>query len=125
MTEDTDPATLKPLLDTLLPGAGDWPPAGEVISEVALPEDAKVLARRVAALPSEARAAEVAAYEASDPAAFAALYRAVADAYYATPEAARILARRASAGPPDPTGPSFDPRLLDRVVAERRGQRRL
>ena len=109
------------LLDALIPGDATWPPASAVLADVPVPEAARSLAA-MAALPPAERATEIARFEAEAPAAFAALYHAVADAYYATPEVALIVARLADAGPSD-SGP-FDPALLAGVVAEGRARRR-
>lgn len=94
-----------------------------MIGEVPLTEAAQTLAHEVAQLPHEARESAVAAFERVHPDDFAALYRAVADAYYATPQVAAILAARASSGPQEPA--PFDPRLLTGVIKEQRGKRRL
>ncbi|MEM8663056.1 MAG: hypothetical protein AAGF49_02895 [Pseudomonadota bacterium] len=111
------------LLDTLLPGDSDWPPASNVIGEIALSEAGEALALRVDELPETAREGAVAAFESAHPESFAELFGAVTDAYYATPEVAAVLAARASSGPQEPA--PFDPRLLDGVRTERRGRRRL
>ena len=124
MIDDTDPP-VNALLDALLPGGGDWPPAGDVIRSEVLPHAVHQLAREVAGLSQDERIAAIAAFEANQPADFADLYHAVTDAYYATPEAAQVLQKRAAAGPPDTSGPPFDRTLLDGVVTERRGRRRL
>jgi len=112
------------LLDALIPGDAIWPAASAVLVDapVSVPEAARRLVAMVAMSPAEL-AAELARFEAEAPAAFAALYHAVADAYYATPEVTLIIARLAGAGPPD-VGP-FDPAMLAGVVAEGRGRRRL
>ena len=112
------------LLDALIPGDATWPRASAVLArdEVPVPEAARPLIA-VASLPPAERSAELARFEAEAPVAFAALYHAVADAYYATSEVAQIIARLADAGPPD-SGP-FDPALLTGVVAEGRARRRL
>lgn len=124
MTHAPEP-DLKALLDTLLPGDGSWPAAGDVITPEALPEAVHDLARQIAGLSRDARIDAVAAFEATHPAAFGTLYHAVADAYYATPEAARVLHARAAATAPDTSGPQFDKSLLEGVLAGQRGKRRL
>ncbi|MEM7444897.1 MAG: hypothetical protein AAF414_16360 [Pseudomonadota bacterium] len=110
------------LLDALIPGDATWPAASGVLTDVQVPESARPLVAK-AALPPAELVAELARFEAEAPAAFAELYHAVADAYYATPKVAQIIARLADAGPPD-NGP-FDPALLAGVVAEGRARRRL
>jgi len=122
---DATERDLRTLLDTLLPGEGDWPPAGDVVSTAALPDAIHDLARQVAGLSKDARTDAIATFEAAQPEAFADLYFAVADAYYATTQAARVLKDRAAAGPPDTSGPPFDRTLLKGVVAGQRGKRRL
>jgi hypothetical protein len=127
--DDTTGLDMTALFDTLLPGHGDWPAASGVLAGDALPEAAQPLARdlaaRLAGLPPDAHVAALKDAETAKPDAFAELYHAVADAYYASPEVAGILWERAAAGPPDPSGPVFDRRLLDGVVAGQRGRRRL
>lgn len=112
------------LLDALIPGDAIWPAASAVLADdpVPVPEAARPLIA-VASLPPGERSAELARFEAETPTAFAALYHAVADAYYAAPEVAQIIARLARTGPPDPG--SFDRRLLAGVMAEGRARRRL
>ncbi|MEO1226336.1 MAG: hypothetical protein AAFX92_19115 [Pseudomonadota bacterium] len=112
------------LLDALIPGDATWPAASAVLADdpVPVPEAARPLVA-VASLPPAERTAQLTRFEAEAPAAFAALYHAVADAYYAAPEIAQIIARLADAGPRD-SGP-FDPALLTGVVAEGRARRRL
>lgn len=113
------------LLDTLLPGDGDWPAAGtltglagQVISDAA-PE------RLLAALPAgfaegdvEAREAALRALESAEPAAFERLVAAVYLAYYTHDAVRAVLERLAGyeARPPQPLGydlPPFDERSLD------------
>lgn len=110
------------LLDALIPGDATWPAASAVLADVQVPEAARRLLAK-AALPPAELVAELARFEAKAHAAFSELYHAVADAYYATPEVAQIIARLADGGPPD-SGP-FDPALLAGVVAEGRARRRL
>ena len=112
------------LLDALVPGDATWPRASAVLtrSEVPVPEAAASFVAKADLRPAEL-VAELERLEAEAPADFAALYHAVADAYYATPEVAQITARLADAGPPD-SGP-FDPALLTGVVAQGRARRRL
>jgi len=112
------------LLDALIPGDATWPAATAVLAgvQIPVPEAARSLVAEAAMPPAEL-IAEVARFEAEAPAAFAALYHAVADAYYAEPRVAQIIARLADAGPPDCE--PFDPALLTGVVAEGRARRRL
>ncbi len=113
------------LLDTLLPGDGEFPPGGSL----GLPLDrhdrfgpplAAVLARLpdgFESLPPEARAEAVAQAEAADPAGFAAMLTGAYSLYYTHPEVSAVLHRLFghSGAPPQPLGhplPPFDPALL-------------
>ena len=124
MPDDTE-TQVTVLLDILLPGGGDWPAARTVLGPDDLSAAALSLARTIAGLPQDERADATAAFETAHPGTFADLYFAVADAYYATPQVARVLQARASTGPPDTSGPHFDRSLLDGVMADQRGKRRL
>jgi hypothetical protein len=113
------------LLDTLLPGDGDFPP-GHIVAEALAAHDrfapalAKVLAllpEDFASQPREARDATLAAIEATHPEAFGALVLAAYSLYYTHPTVAAVLEAGTGyrAGPPQPGGHAlapFDPELL-------------
>jgi hypothetical protein len=61
--------------------------------------------------------------EAGDPKAFARLYRALCDAYYASPSVLDRVAELSEAGPHEPS-PHFDTSLLDKVIATQAGKGR-
>lgn len=115
------------LLDTLLPGDGEFPPAAATLLAARIAAHprfgdalAAVLARLpgdVAALAPAARAAAVAAAEAADPAAFGRLVIAAYSLYYTHPLVARTIERLTgqAARPPQPLGHDlapFDPAMV-------------
>ncbi len=113
------------LLDTLIPGDGEFPRASALDLPLALndrfgPPLAAVLVHLpdgFAALPPEARAEAVAQAEAADPPAFAAMLTGAYSLYYAHPKVGSVLHRLFghSGAPPQPRGhdlPPFDPALL-------------
>lgn len=110
---------LEGLLDILLPGDGDFPPA----SATGLPGRLLAHERFAATVPpvlaamSAVTVAAVQAVEAAEPAAFAALLTGVYSLYYTDPGVAAALARLTlyETRPPQPLGydlPAFDPALL-------------
>jgi hypothetical protein len=119
------------LADVLLPGdaATGWPSASTVVSMeswiVISPKPLVVrgLAARVAACPVSDQLRLVAAFEASEPATFVAIYGALSDLYYTSPETVALAAEMAAAGPLDPE--PFDPSRLTGVIARQAGKRRL
>ena len=112
--------TLAALLDVLLPGDGDFPPAGATTLPARLlvhPRFAATLPPILNALPADITSASVAEVEATDPAAFAALLTGVYSLYYTDPRVAAALARLTGhdTRPPQPLGydlPAFDPAIL-------------
>lgn len=115
------------LLDTLLPGDAEFPPASATDLAARLAAHDRfaatpdpVLAQLpadFAKLPPAARAAQVRAAEAADPASFAALLTGAYSLYYTHPRVAAAIARTTghAARPPQPEGyalPPFDPALV-------------
>jgi hypothetical protein len=127
----TDQEAIAILADVLLPGdaATSWPSASKVVSIASWiaispePQVVRGLAARVAACPVSDQMGLVAAFEASEPATFAALYGALSDLYYTSPVSVALVAEMAAAGPHDPE--PFDPSRLAGVIARQAGRRRL
>lgn len=113
------------LLDTLLPGDGDFPSGGSLgLPLAAHPRFGAPLAAVLARLPEDfealapaARTEAVARAEAADPAGFAAMLTGVYSLYYSHPAVSAVLGRLFghSGAPPQPQGhrlAPFDPALL-------------
>lgn len=112
--------SLTALLDVLLPGDGDFPPASETTLPSRLlshPRFAGTVPPILAALTDGITAETVGGVERDHPAAFAALLTGVYSLYYTDPGVAAALARLTGyqTRPPQPAGydlPAFDPALL-------------
>lgn len=112
--------TLTALLDVLLPGDGDFPPASATSLPARLlahPRFASTVAPVLNALTDGITADRVRGVERDQPAAFAALLTGVYSLYYTDPGVAAALARLTGyqTRPPQPEGyhlPAFDPSLL-------------
>jgi hypothetical protein len=113
------------LLDTLLPGDGDFPPGSLIAAALSVHDRfAAPLATVLAALPQDfvakspdGRTSILQSVEAADPATFGALVVGAYSLYYTHPQVAAALARLTghSGAPPQPQGhalPAFDPALL-------------
>jgi hypothetical protein len=112
--------SLTALLDVLLPGDGDFPPASATTLPSRLladPPFAGTVPPILAALNDGITAETVGGVERDHPAAFAALLTGVYSLYYTDPGVAAALARLTGyqTRPPQPAGydlPAFDPALL-------------
>lgn len=119
------------LADLLLPGdiTTGWPSAASVVSMSAWidssgkPQMLQDLAACVAACPKSKQLELVAAFEESEPSTFFALYGALTDLYYTSPETVALMAEMAAAGPQDPQ--PFNPSRLKGVITRQAGRRRL
>lgn len=112
--------SLTALLDVLLPGDGDFPPASATTVPsrlLAHPRFAGTLPPVLMALGGDINPDTVGGVERDHPAAFAALLTGVYSLYYTDPGVAAALARLTGyqTRPPQPEGydlPAFDPSLL-------------
>jgi hypothetical protein len=113
------------LLDTLIPGDGDFPPGGRIATTLATHDrfgpalDAvlALLPPGFRELPPDERIPVLEAIEAAHPAAFGALIVGVYSLYYTDPQVIRVIGRLTghSATPPQPQGhtlPPFDPAMV-------------
>ena len=134
--ESPAPDPLVAVLDTLLPGEGEWPSAGALGLAARVREGAELVpggAEGVAAvlaalppeftaLPPEGRAGALAAQEAATPEPFERLVSEAYTAYYTDARVRAVLASLADYAdrPPQPEGhalPPFDPARLSAVAA--------
>jgi hypothetical protein len=117
---------LEAVLDTLLPGDGDWPAAGaldgvaaQVAADVAPDALLAALPDDFALRDADAREAALRRLEAGEPAVFERLVAAAYLAYYTHDAVRAVLERRTGyeARPPQPLGydlPPFDEALLEK-----------